>query len=92
MRENDKRSSIGRRVGADRRTGVDTRSDEEKRRTGERRGKVARGARKLLIQLPDGSKQLLEQIPADQELQLQEQLKNQPEPLPLDDLGLLGPR
>jgi len=53
---------------------------------------VARIARKLLIQLPDGSKQLLEQIPADQELQLQEQLKNQPEPLPLDDLGLLGPR
>lgn len=48
-------------------------------------------ARKLVIELPDGTRQLLEQVPAEHELQLQEQLKLQPELLPLDELGLVGP-
>jgi hypothetical protein len=47
--------------------------------------------RKLMIELPDGSRQLLEQVPAEHELQLQEQLKRQPELLPLEELGLVGP-
>ena len=48
-------------------------------------------ARKLVIQLPDGSRPVLEQVPAEHELQLQEQLKLHPELLPLDELGLVGP-
>jgi hypothetical protein len=48
-------------------------------------------AHKLAIELPDGSWQLLEQVPAEHELQLQEQLKRQPELLPLEELGLVGP-
>jgi len=48
-------------------------------------------ARKLVIELPDGSRQLLEQVPAKHELQLQEQLKLQPELLPLEELGLVCP-
>lgn len=48
-------------------------------------------ARKLVIELPDGTRQLLEQVPAEHELQLQEQLKMQPELLPLGELGLVGP-
>jgi hypothetical protein len=48
-------------------------------------------AHKLVIELPDGSWQLLEQVPAEHELQLQEQLKRQPELLPLEELGLVGP-
>lgn len=48
-------------------------------------------ARKLVIELPDGSRQMLEQVPAEHELQLQEQLKLQPELLPLEELGLVGP-
>lgn len=47
--------------------------------------------RKLVIEVPDGSWQLLEQVPADHELMLQEQLKLHPELLPLDELGLVGP-
>ena len=46
---------------------------------------------KLVIELPDGSWKLLEQVPAEHELQLQEQLKRQPELLPLEELGLVGP-
>jgi hypothetical protein len=48
-------------------------------------------ARKLVIELPDGSRQMLEQVPAEHELQLQEKLKQHPELLPLEDLGLVGP-
>jgi hypothetical protein len=48
-------------------------------------------AHKLVIELPDGSWKLLEQVPAEHELQLQEQLKRQPELLPLEELGLVGP-
>ena len=48
-------------------------------------------ARKLVIELPDGSRQMLEQVPAEHELQLQEKLKLHPELLPLKDLGLAGP-
>jgi hypothetical protein len=55
------------------------------------RGKVIGMAHKLVIELPDGSWQLLEQVPAEHELQLQEQLKRQPELLPLEELGLVGP-
>jgi hypothetical protein len=55
------------------------------------RGKVIGMAHKLVIELPDGSWKLLEQVPAEHELQLQEQLKRQPELLPLEELGLVGP-
>ena len=48
-------------------------------------------ARRLVIELPDGSRQMLEQVPAENELLLQEQLKLQPELLPLEELGLVGP-
>lgn len=48
-------------------------------------------ARKLVIELPDGSRPVLEQVPAEHELQLQEQLKRHPELLPLEELGLAGP-
>ena len=58
---------------------------------GSRRGKVIGMAHKLVIELPDGSWKLLEQVPAEHELQLQEQLKRQPELLPLEELGLVGP-
>jgi hypothetical protein len=48
-------------------------------------------ARKLVIGLPDGTWPILEQVPAEHEQQLQEQLKLHPELLPLDELGLVGP-
>jgi hypothetical protein len=48
-------------------------------------------ARKLVIDLPDGTRQLLAEVLADDELQLQEQLKLHPELLPLEELGLVGP-
>ena len=48
-------------------------------------------ARKMVIELPDGSHPVLEQVLADNEHQLQEQLKLHPELLPLDELGLVGP-
>jgi hypothetical protein len=48
-------------------------------------------ARKLVIELSDGSREMLEQVPAEHELQLQEKLKMHPELLPLEDLGLAGP-
>ena len=48
-------------------------------------------ARKMVIELPDGTRQMLEQVPADHELQLQERLKLYPELLPLEELGLAGP-
>jgi hypothetical protein len=54
-----------------------------------RPGMVISMARKLVIEVPDGSWQLLEQVPAEQELMLQEQLKMHPELLPLDELGLV---
>lgn len=44
-----------------------------------------------MIELPDGTRPVLEQVPAENELQLQEQLKLHPELLPLDELGLVGP-
>lgn len=47
--------------------------------------------RKLVIQLPDHSRPVLEQVPAEHELQLQEQLKQHPELLPLEELGLVAP-
>ncbi|TCO45204.1 hypothetical protein EV646_109379 [Kribbella antiqua] len=47
--------------------------------------------RKLVVELADGTRQFLEQVPADNELQLQEQLKRYPELLPLGELGLVGP-
>lgn len=47
--------------------------------------------RKLVIELPDGSRPVLEQVPADNEYQLQEHMKQYPELLPLDELGLVGP-
>ena len=55
------------------------------------RGMVIGMGRKLVIELPDGGRQFLEQVPADDELQLQEQLKLHPELLPLEDLGLESP-
>jgi hypothetical protein len=48
-------------------------------------------ARKLVLDLPDGSHPVLTHVPAHDELQLQEQLKLHPELLPLDELGLTGP-
>jgi hypothetical protein len=60
-------------------------------RDGPRHGRVIDMARKLVIELPDGSRQMLEQVPAEHELQLQEQLKLHPELLPLEELGLVGP-
>jgi hypothetical protein len=54
-------------------------------------GRLIGMARKLIIELPDGSGQMLEQVPAEHELQLQEKLKLHPELLPLEDLGLVGP-
>ncbi len=47
--------------------------------------------RKLVIIQPDGTSSVLEQVLADDEEQLQEQLKDQPELLPLDDLNVEGP-
>lgn len=47
--------------------------------------------RKLVVELADGTRQFLEQVPAENELQLQEQLKRYPELLPLGELGLVGP-
>lgn len=47
--------------------------------------------RKLVIELPDGTRPILEQVAADNELQLQEQLKLHPDLLPLDELGVAGP-
>jgi hypothetical protein len=47
--------------------------------------------RKLVVELADGTQQFLEQVPADNELQLQEQMKRYPELLPLGELGLVGP-
>jgi hypothetical protein len=55
------------------------------------RGTVVGMARKLVIELSDGSREMLEQVPAEHELQLQEKLKTHPELLPLEDLGLAGP-
>jgi hypothetical protein len=54
-------------------------------------GRVICVGRKLVIELPDGGRQFLEQVPADDELQLQEQLKLHPDLLPLEDLGLGSP-
>jgi hypothetical protein len=48
-------------------------------------------ARKLVIDLPDGTRQLLAEVLADDELQLQEQLKLHPGLLLLEELGLVGP-
>ena len=44
MRDDDRKSSVGRRVGDERRSGVDTRSADEKRSVGERRSGVDRRA------------------------------------------------
>ncbi len=43
-----------------------------------------------MIELPDGTTPMLEQVPSP-ELPLQEQLKLHPQLLPLDELGLVGP-
>jgi hypothetical protein len=48
-------------------------------------------ARRLVVELADGSRPVLTEVPAHDELQLQEQLKRHPELLPLDELGLTGP-
>jgi hypothetical protein len=48
-------------------------------------------ARKLVIDLPDGTRQLLAEALADDEVQLQEKLKLHPELLPLEEPGLVGP-
>lgn len=47
--------------------------------------------RKLLLRLPDGSSPVLDQVAAENEVQLQDEMKQHPELLPLEDLGLLGP-
>jgi hypothetical protein len=49
-------------------------------------------SRKMVVELPDGTRQMLEQVPADHELHLQERLKLYPELLPLEELGLRVPR
>jgi hypothetical protein len=54
-------------------------------------GMVSGMARKLVIDLPDGTRQLLAEVLADDERQLQERLKLHPELLPLEELGLVGP-
>jgi hypothetical protein len=48
-------------------------------------------ARKLVIKVSGGASPVLEEVPADNESQLQEQLKAHPELMPLDELGLVGP-
>jgi hypothetical protein len=47
--------------------------------------------RKLVIEASDGSRPVLEQVPAMNESQLQEFMKGNPQLLPLDELGLSGP-
>jgi hypothetical protein len=47
--------------------------------------------RKLLLRLPDGSSPVLDQVAAENEVQLQDEMKQHPELLPLEDLGLVGP-
>src|SRR5690349_8645404 len=53
---------------------------------GGRRHSVIGMGRKLVIELPDGSRQFLEQVQAEQEVLLQEQLKLHPELLPRQPL------
>lgn len=47
--------------------------------------------RKLVAELDDGGTPVLEEVPADDELQLQERLKAHPDLLPLEEVGLVGP-
>jgi hypothetical protein len=47
-------------------------------------------SRKLVVVLPDGNRRVLGQVRADDEHQLQERLKDDPELLPVDELGLTG--
>jgi hypothetical protein len=47
--------------------------------------------RNLVIELPDGERPVLGQVPAQNELQLQEFMKLHPQLLPLEELGLAGP-
>lgn len=47
-------------------------------------------SRKLVVVLPDGNRKVLGQVRADDEHQLQERLKDDPELLPVDELGLTG--
>src|SRR5439155_10109852 len=47
--------------------------------------------RKSLIQTPDGSRALLTESKADDESQLQELIKNNPDLLPIEDFGMTGP-
>src|SRR5690242_5679287 len=44
-----------------------------------------------MVQLADGNIELLDQTPAENEHQLQEELKRHPELLPLDEMGLAEP-
>lgn len=47
--------------------------------------------RKILVQLPGGGEPILDEVAAHDEAQLQEKLKDHPELLPLQELGLSGP-
>ena len=47
--------------------------------------------RKLMLRMADGSSPILDQVPAENEQQLQDEMKAHPELLPLEDLGLVGP-
>ncbi len=48
-------------------------------------------ARKMMVQLQDGSSPLLTEAPASNELQLQNIMKEHPDLLPVDEFGMTGP-
>lgn len=48
-------------------------------------------ARKIIVQTPDGSSPVLEEIGATDEAQLQELIKDNPDLLPVEEFGMTGP-
>ena len=48
-------------------------------------------SRKMIVKLSDGSSPILSEVPADNEEQLQELLKDNPDLIPVDEFGMTGP-
>ena len=48
-------------------------------------------ARKIMVQREDGSRPVLTEVLAEDEVQLQELMKENPDLLPIEEFGMVGP-